>query len=184
MDSISNSNFGEMWMALQNFVRYFRCFLVYDVTQLTQSALTWVVREYPNVNEGHARSAISSVPLNCRKSTLSRKEGSVFAVKSERTSWNRSELFTSCPVHIVDRAEPRSAISEGNICARDLTHWKQIDLQHLDVRDPTMSCWETFQELEVGQRNKILLELQEIYGGSFEFDATIYLMQWLEQQAW
>lgn len=84
----------------------------------------------------------------------------------------------------MDRAEPRSAISEGNICARDLTHWKQIDLQHLDVRDPTMSCWETFQELEVGQRNKILLELQEIYGGSFEFDATIYLMQWLEQQAW
>lgn len=47
-----------------------------------------------------------------------------------------------------------------------------------------MSCWETFQELEVGQRNKILLELQEIYGSSFEFEVTIYLMQWLEQQAW
>ena len=53
---------------------------------IDQSALTLVVGEYPNVNEGHARTAISSVPLNCRKSTLSRKEGSVFAVKPERTS--------------------------------------------------------------------------------------------------
>lgn len=47
-----------------------------------------------------------------------------------------------------------------------------------------MSCWQTFQTLEVEQKNKILLELQGIYGGSFEFEASIYLMQWLEQQPW
>lgn len=47
-----------------------------------------------------------------------------------------------------------------------------------------MSCWDTFQKLEVEQKNKILLELQGIYGGSFEFEASIYLMQWLEQQPW
>lgn len=47
-----------------------------------------------------------------------------------------------------------------------------------------MSCWETFQKLEVEQKNKILLELQGIYGGSFEFEASIYLMQWLDQQPW
>ncbi|CAH3015821.1 unnamed protein product [Porites evermanni] len=47
-----------------------------------------------------------------------------------------------------------------------------------------MSCWETFQTLDVQQKNTILLELQQTYGGSFEFDASIYLMQWLDQQPW
>ncbi|KAL9967332.1 hypothetical protein ACROYT_G025534 [Oculina patagonica] len=47
-----------------------------------------------------------------------------------------------------------------------------------------MSCWDTFQNLEGHHKNRILTELQAAYGGSFEFEASIYLMQWLELQPW
>lgn len=47
-----------------------------------------------------------------------------------------------------------------------------------------MSCWDTFQNLEGHHKNKILTELQAVFGGSFEFEASIYLMQWLELQPW
>lgn len=50
-----------------------------------------------------------------------------------------------------------------------------------------MSCWDTFQNLEVQYKEKILTELQADYamnGASFEFEVCIYLMQWLELQPW
>ncbi|XP_020612808.1 signal transducer and activator of transcription 5B-like isoform X3 [Orbicella faveolata] len=47
-----------------------------------------------------------------------------------------------------------------------------------------MSCWDTFQNLEGHHKNKILTELQAAFGGSIEFEASIYLMQWLELQPW
>lgn len=47
-----------------------------------------------------------------------------------------------------------------------------------------MSFWDTFQNLEAHVKTKILTELQTIFGGSFEFEACIYLMQWLVLQSW
>lgn len=86
MDSISNSNFLRDVNGVAKLRAILPVFPGLRCHAIEKSALTGVVGENPNVTEVHAKSAISSVPLNCRKSTLSRKEGSVFAVKSERTS--------------------------------------------------------------------------------------------------
>ena len=58
----------------------------------------------------------------------------------------------------------------------------KVALDH--IHDPIMSFWEIFQDLDEHFKRNILTELESTYGGSFEFETFIYLVQWMESQHW